>query len=163
MTETPSPDELSKTQKKHQAEELQKLGLRLTTLSREQRLPFALPEELEQAISLYQKISSHGAKRRQSQLIGKLMRRCDHEHIAATLAKIEAEQQGQTAALHQAEQWRDQLIHEPESLTHFIASTEVEDIQQLRQLIKKAQNDLKNNKNSGASRALFRFIKGCLK
>ena len=161
MEASPQND-ISKTKKKQQADDLQKLGIRLTQLSLAQRARFELPVALENAIVLYQKTVSNGAKRRQSQYIGKLMRACDHEGIAACFAIIEAEQQGQTATFHLAEQWRERLLNDEGGLTAFINEHSPEDIQKLRQLIKKAQQDNALGKNSGAKKQLFQLIKGSL-
>lgn len=157
-----SQDEISKTQKKRQADALKKLGLRLTQLSPALRGRFQLPAALEQAIESYQKTTSNGAKRRQSLYIGKLMRSCDSEKIMQIFASIEAEQQGHSARFHLAEQWRERLLNEEPALTEFIRNHHPSDVQKLRQLIKKAQQDKILVKNSGASKQLFQLIKGCL-
>ncbi|MCC5791442.1 MAG: DUF615 domain-containing protein [Legionellaceae bacterium] len=159
MVQEPSPEPVSKTRQKQQADALQKLGVKLSALSAAQRQKLALPARLEQALMEYQAIRSHGAKRRQSQLIGKLMRAADYERIAEGYAELMAEQQGQSQAFHLAEYWREQLISQPASLTAFIAQFSPTDIQALRQLIKKAQDDRRLEKNSGAAKALFRMIK----
>lgn len=159
MVDDISPDELpSKTQKKREAEAIQALGLTLCALSDEQRARFGLSERLEEAIRLYNRIAKHGAKRRQAQLVGKLMRAEDHEQIAALLAEIEEEQKAQSLHFHQVEQWRERLMNDADSLPIFIAEFKPESVQQLRQAIRKAQKDRDEQKNRGAYKALFRLL-----
>ncbi|AHE65661.1 ribosome biogenesis factor YjgA [Legionella oakridgensis] len=153
----------SKSQKKREAVALQKIGVKFIELSMEKLNALPLPEELKRAIVDAKSIRSHGAIRRQSQLIGKLMRTADSEAILAAYEQLLAEENAQTAAFHQLEYWRERLIHEGrEALTEFIENYPSADVQQLRQLIKKAVEEQKNEQHSGASKALFRYLRTCL-
>jgi ribosome-associated protein len=49
----------------------------------EQVAALALPERLEEAVAEGRRLTSFGAKRRQTQFIGKLMRKLDEESVAA--------------------------------------------------------------------------------
>lgn len=156
-------EQVSKSQKKREAEALQKIGSRLVALSSEvlDKIPLTAP--LRQAIEDAKTIKSHGATRRQAQLIGKLMRAANHEAITASYEEILSADSAQTAAFHELEIWRDRLISgNKETLTEFVQAHPTVDVQQLRQLIKKAAEDKTSEKNSGAARALFRFLKGKL-
>lgn len=64
----------SKSQKKREADAIQKLGVALISLKIEQINSMNLPQPLHQAIIAAKSLKSHGAVRRQEQLIGKLMR-----------------------------------------------------------------------------------------
>lgn len=151
---------ISKTQKKREAEILQKLGMELVELSEEKLALFPLNDNLLEAIRLAKTLTSHGAKRRQAQLIGKLMRSSDFEAIQAAWAQFIEANSAKTASFHEAEVWRDRLIDEDQQvLTEFIALYQPQDIQKLRQLVKKAKDDRKNQKNTGGAKALFRFIR----
>ena len=70
----------SKSQKKREAEALQKLGGELAKLAPDafERVT-GLPEDIRDAILEYRRLKSFGALRRQMQLIGKLMRRLDYD------------------------------------------------------------------------------------
>ena len=57
----------SKTKRKEQMHEIQKLGVELPTLSKDQLAKLALPDTLLDAIKLAQKITSNGAISRQRQ------------------------------------------------------------------------------------------------
>ena len=71
----------SKSQKKREADALRELGVALTSLRIDQLNNMQLPEALYLAIVGAKKITSHGALRRQGQLIGKLMRLADSDKI----------------------------------------------------------------------------------
>lgn len=73
----------SRTQRKNASLELQKLGEALLDLRSGPFDALPLPELLRDAIVEAKRLTSHGAKRRQLQYIGKLMRRLDEESIAA--------------------------------------------------------------------------------
>ena len=76
---------VSRTQLKLEAEKLQSLGLKLCDLSIAKLKALDLPPNLFEAILAMQKISSNGAKRRQSQYIGKLMRNFDATELNAIM------------------------------------------------------------------------------
>ena len=90
MTEK-KPGEInqSKSQHKKKALELQALGEKLTgfNLSDLDRLP--LPEKLKSAILEFKNLpNSHGAKKRQLQYIGKLMRYCEKSEIEQAILEL---------------------------------------------------------------------------
>ncbi|KTD14954.1 DUF615 domain-containing protein [Legionella israelensis] len=150
----------SKTQKKQEVERLQKLGVDMIKLSDGQLEQLLLPEVLKKAIIDARSIKSHGAKRRQAQLIGKLMRAADSEAIIAAYNELLAEGKAKTAAFHEAERWRERLLTEgSEALTEFIHHHHPDDIQHLRQLVKKAIDEQQKGKNTGASKTLFRYLR----
>ena len=78
----------SRTRKKNEARELQKLGERLLDLKKDQLDGIDLPDELREALAMGRKTTRHGAKRRQIQYIGKLMRGIDPEPIRNALRNI---------------------------------------------------------------------------
>src|SRR5689334_398161 len=83
--------EFSKTRRKKEMIALQELGEELLQLSNDRLKQMALPENLVEAIREYKRISSHGARNRQEQYIGKLMRDIDPEPIRQQLAVIRGE------------------------------------------------------------------------
>jgi len=76
----------SKTKKKQEMHELQRLGAALVELSAAHLERIALPEALAHAVREARRIRSHEGKRRQVQFIGRLMRELDPEPIRAQLA-----------------------------------------------------------------------------
>ena len=152
---------VSKSQKKREAEALQKLGVELIELPATVLKSLSLTEPLLLAILEAKRLKSHGAMRRQAQLIGKLMRDADCELIAQEFNLIKAEQQAKTSSFHAVEAWRDRLINQDNAaLTEFIATYPLVDTQVLRQLIRKAINEKARGQSLGASKALFRLLRG---
>src|SRR4051812_39089141 len=79
---------VSRSEKKRQVEALQKLGTALVDLPAAQLDALALPDALVAAVREAQRITSHEARRRQMQFIGKVMRKVDPEPVRAALAQI---------------------------------------------------------------------------
>jgi ribosome-associated protein len=73
----------SRTARKNESEELQRLGEQLLTLRPPRLAALALPERLQEAVAEGKRLTNFGAKRRQVQFIGKLMRKLDSESLAA--------------------------------------------------------------------------------
>ncbi len=156
-------EEISKSQKKREADALQKVGVQFIELSLQKLALLPLPDNLLKAIVDAKSIKSNGAKRRQAQLIGKLMRAADYEAILAAFDEMLAENEAVTVGFHEVELWRDKLIHNgKEALTEFINLYPTDDLQQLRHLIKKAIDDELKQKNTGAAKALFRFLRSLI-
>lgn len=156
-------DELiSKSQKKRDADQLQKLGAEFTALSPHLLDKLPLTPELRQAIDAAKKMTSHGAQRRQIQYIGKLMRNADLQEVCGVYEQIKEEAQGKTVNFHELEHWRDRLMHEgKEVITAFKDLYPHTDTQQLRHLIKKATAEHHTGTPAGAMKALFRFLRTC--
>ncbi|MBA2710919.1 MAG: DUF615 domain-containing protein [Tatlockia sp.] len=152
----------SKSQRKRDAAVLKTIGVDLVDLSEEKLDSLPLTPHLRQAIMAAKTIKSHGAKRRQAQLIGKLMRSADFEAILESYEAFLAEGSAQTVDFHELEIWRDRLINEgKDALTEFIQQHPAADVQLLRQHIKKAVDEKQSAKNIGAAKALFRFLRSC--
>jgi len=153
----------SKSQKKRDVIEMQKLGVDMIDLSESDLDQIPLPSTLKKAIIDAKTIKSHEARRRQEQLIGKLMRSADYHSISKAFNDLIAEQKGHTALFHEIEAWRIRLIEEEkEALSDFINHYQPNEIQQLRQLIKKVKKESQNQKNVGAAKALFRYLRSII-
>lgn len=154
-------DELkSKSQKKRDAEALKQIGVELVGLSLDKLDLLPLSGDLKQAIIEAKALKSHGAVKRQAQLIGKLMRSAEFDTIIAAYEELLAEDSSQTARFHEVEHWRERLLQDgKEALTAFIDAHPEIDVQLLRQLIKKAIDEQSKEKHTGASKALFRYLR----
>lgn len=150
---------MSKTQLKAQADALQALGVKLTTLPKDKLNKLALPEKLMEAIIESKRITANGAIRRQRQYIGGLMREIDVTHIVEQLEKWEGKNTAENAYFHQLERWRDRLIAEDNALPEFIALHPDTDTQQLRTLIRNARKEQGENKPPKSSRELFKRLR----
>lgn len=149
----------SKSQRKRDAEALQALGKALVELSKERLNTLALPDVLRAEVLEAKRITSHGAIRRQMQLIGKIMRDVDAEAIAEQLAVVRGESAAAKAAFHALEQWRERLIKDDLAVTDWLARHPTTDAQQMRQLIRNARREAAENKPPKSSRALFRMLR----
>ena len=74
--------------RKRASHELTRLGEELVSLRSEQVAALALPERLEDAVAEARRLTSFGAKRRQVQYIGKLMRQLDEAALAAVRSAV---------------------------------------------------------------------------
>jgi ribosome-associated protein len=140
--------DMSKTDHKKESDRLQTLGENLLTLNAGlmTRLieEHGLSEKLTDAVADAKRITNFEGRRRQMQFIGKLMRKLDEPTVAAIEAALEEQRKPSaqaTLALHQAEQWRDQLITDDNALTRWLAQDTAADVQHLRALIRQARKD----------------------
>lgn len=78
----------SKTRKKKAAEQLQKLGEFLVQMSESEVNRLDIPSELKNALSTARSLKKHGAKKRQLQYIGTLMREVDTEPLQDVMEKM---------------------------------------------------------------------------
>mgnify|MGYP000736416109 CR=1 FL=1 len=136
-------DEASRTDLKRESTELQKLGEDLLTLRASLFEALPLGEKLSDAVLEAKRITNFEGKRRQMQFIGKLMRKLDEPTLDAVrnaLAEQSSTPAAETAALHEAERWRDRLIADDDALGGWIETHPGTDAQQLRALVRQAQH-----------------------
>lgn len=161
--ETAGAEAPSKTARKKQAQALQDLGLALTQLPTEQRRAVDMPEDLREAIEDYVNTRSHGARRRQLQFVGKLLRQVDAAPLLAALERLESGGRADAERLHTIERWRDALINDDEALTRWLAEHPDSDVQRLRRLIRAARSEGAGQdaeqRQPKSARQLFRFIR----
>jgi ribosome-associated protein len=86
--EPPDTQGPSRTARKNESEQLQRIGERLITLRADVIAGLSLPERLQDAIVQAKRLTNFGAKRRQMQFIGKLMRQLDSEALDAVEAAL---------------------------------------------------------------------------
>lgn len=158
-TEFEDPDYVSKSQRKRDVEALQDMGAALVKLSTDRVKKLDLPENLRTAVLECQRITSHGALRRQMQYIGKLMRGLDAEPIAEQLAEVRGESNIAKARFHGLERWRTRLLEDDDALTEWLTAHPASDAQQLRQLIRNARKEAELGKPPKSSRELFRLLR----
>lgn len=152
--------EISRTRLKKEATALQKMGERLILLSDDQLERMALPARLLEAVQTVRKINSHGARRRQMQYIGSLMRSVDAEPIEQALLAIEQGAYGQAKAFHQIEGWRDRLVDGDDACFNDMLQTFPDaDRRRLGQLVRSARKEKEKNAPPKSARNLFRYLK----
>jgi ribosome-associated protein len=155
---TESTSRPSKTKKKEAMHELQDLGAELVELSVGQLKKIKLPENIYDAVRACQKITAHGARRRQIQYLGKLMRGTEDEPIRAGLALLRGESDAENARLHRLERTRQRLLDDEATLTDIAATWPGADLQHLRQLRRNALKEQESNKPPKNFRAIFQAL-----
>jgi len=149
----------SKTQRKREMEELQRIGVELVELNAGQLAQIDLPEQLLDAVREAQRIRDFEGRRRQMQYIGKLMREVDPEPIRARLKQWSGVARDHTALQHLAERWRRRLIDEDGALALFANEYPGSDLQRLRSLITSIERDKTAGRPPRNYRELFRIVR----
>lgn len=136
----------SKTDLKRESTELQVLGQALLDLRGKAFDALPIEERLRDAIKEARRITNFEGKRRQMQFVGKLMRQQQPDVLDAIRAALDEQDRpnaAATAALHEAEGWRDRLVADDDAFGAWIETHPATDTQQLRALIRQARKDHK--------------------
>lgn len=152
----------SRSQVRREALDVLALAERLVALTPSQLAKVPLDEQILDAVQLAQKISSHIAHKRQVHFLAKLMRKVDDlDPIRIAVDKPLEERRRETAQLHLIERWRERLIDEgDEALSAFLVDHPGADRQRLRQLVRQAHVERRENRAPAAQRAIFQLVKG---
>ncbi len=149
----------SKSQKKRESLALQDLGGELVALSSVQLARIDLPDALRLAVREAQRINSNGAKRRQMQYIGRLMREADPAPIQAALDAIKGVSAAAKAREQRLERLRARLMENEQGLADIAIAFASADLQQLRQLRRNALKEQELGKPPRAFREIFRLLR----
>lgn len=150
---------VSKSEMKRDMEQLQKLGEELVELTPNALSKIPLDDDMLAAIADAKRFKNE-ARRRQLQLIGKLMRQLDVEPIQTALDKLRNKHSQVTVMMKKLEQKRDNLIENGDAaLTELLTEYPDADRQRLRQLIRQAKKEKEQNKPSKAYREVFQILK----
>ncbi|MEI7456177.1 MAG: ribosome biogenesis factor YjgA [Nitrosomonadales bacterium] len=149
----------SKTKIKKQMHDLRDLGEELTELGKDQLTQLDIPESLRDAIKDMHRIKSFGAKRRQLQYIGKLMRDVEIDPIIAKLNTWKGTSQQHIGYMHQIERWRERLLEGDVALTELLAAYPDTDVQRLRTLIRNALKEREAGKPGKNFREIFQILR----
>lgn len=149
----------SRSAQKRDADYRKALGVKLTTLGADQLARLNLPERLSEALTEFGRLKARGAKKRQLQFIGGLMRDLDPAPVQSLIDELEGHSANERYVQHQSERWRDRLLAEPDALTEFIDTFPDIDRQQLRQHIDKARKAAPEPQHKRAMRELFRLLR----
>ena len=150
---------VSKSEIKRDAEALKRLGAELIELSKNSLDKIPLDDDLRAAIELAQKIKKEG-RRRQLQLIGKMLRSREEDPIRQALDKLKNRHNQQVALFHKLEVLRDRLVETgDDAMPDVLALYPDADRQQLRQMIRNAQKEKATNKPPKAFRQIFQYLR----
>lgn len=149
----------SKTKIKKQMHELRDLGEELTGLGKDQLAQLDIPESLRDAIREMGRMKSFGAKRRQIQYIGKLMRDIDPAPILAKLDTWKGVSKQHIGYMHQLERWRERLLESDTALTELLSAYPETDVQRLRTLIRNSLKEREAGKPAKNYREIFQVLR----
>ena len=154
----------SRSQNRRDALDVLELAETLAGLSAAQLARLPIPDELMPHIRETQRITSYGARKRQTAFLAKQMRKRDDAEIDAirdAMSKDGEAARRETAALHRVEALRDALLgfEGDAAMTELLAEHPHADRQHLRQLVRNAHEERKRNKPPRAFRELFRELK----
>jgi ribosome-associated protein len=163
---TPSSDEEeydnqpSKTRRKQEMHALQALGEQMVELNNDRLRQLDLPESLLIAVTEARRITARGARQRQMQYIGKLMRDVDPAPIQAKFDEWNGLNKEQIAKFHLIERWRDRLLADDQAISELAREYAAADIQKIRTLIRNAHKEQAAGQPPKSSHALFRELRG---
>ena len=154
----------SKTMKKKEAEDLQRLGLELNQLSVPQLERIDIPEKLKAALIEGKSITSNIAARRHRQFIGALMREVDPESIRQALLYAEEQLPVESEAEKTARIWIERLLTgSHEEMEALLCSLPGLERQRLRQLVRNIKKEKPGTKNSKSRKTLEQLIMSGIK
>ena len=150
---------VSKSEIKRDAEELKRLGVELVELGKNALDKIPLDADLRAAIELAQRIKMEG-RRRQLQLIGKMLRQRDVDPIRQALDKLKNRHNQQVAVFHKLEQLRDRMVDgSDEAIEEVMNLWPDADRQQLRSLVRNARKEKAGNKPPKSARQIFQYLR----
>ena len=145
--DAPPEEGPSRSARKRASDELQALGEQVAALPAGTIAGLPLPERVADALVEAKRLKSFGARRRQAQYVGKLMRRLDADVLLAVRAAVSATQAPsaeRSALLHRAEQIRDALLDSDAEVERWLAQAPElagVDASRLRALMREARRD----------------------
>lgn len=160
----PEYERPNKSEQKREAQAFLDLGKKLETLSEQQWNDIALPEHVIEVLQTLKTMPQKAAKKRHFKLLAKYLRDID---VHAALVEVESIEQVKAKVnleFHRVERWRDRLLSEGEpALTTFLAEYSGVNVQQLRQLIRNANQETNKNKPPKSAKLLFKLLREWVK
>lgn len=150
----------SKTQIKDEMLALQAIGQTLLKLPDSVYKTFPIPEDLDEAVKTYKRISSNNAKKRQMQYIGRIMRGLDAQPIIDAITNHEQGNRKKGLVFQELEKIRGQLIEGQQDAVDVVLERYPDcERQKLMQLVRAAQKEAVLAKSNTAFKKLFSFLK----
>lgn len=154
-------DEKSKSQVKRELLALRALGVTLIALPMKDLEKLELPERVYDSVVKAQSMT-HGALKRETGFIGRLIADEDYEAITTNVAKLKQVHQGDVRQFHQLEQWRDDLLAGDASIMTLLHQQFSDfDGQYVRQLVRNSAKEASQTKGPKSSRLLFKYLQEC--
>jgi len=153
-------DWVSKTQRKRECDEMLELGEKMITLNKEELSQINMDDELRSAIEEAQRIKSNSALKRQKHFIAKIMRGLDDETLPAQVERVLHKHDIYNADFKRMEKWRNIIIENgDQGINDFLNEYPHADRSHLRQLLRNAAKEKKNNNPPIAYRQIFKYIR----
>lgn len=149
----------SKSRRKRDMHELQDMGSALVDLSAEHLARIDMPDALRNAVQEARRITSHEARRRQMQYIGRLMRDADAAPIREALDAESGASAAENARLHRLERLRERLLEDEAVIAEIAAGFPAADLQRLRALRRNTLKERELGKPPRSFRELFRALR----
>ena len=166
MAKKPQPEEeiiyVSKSELKRDAMEFHDLGVEMANLSKKQREKLPLSNELVQAMNLADKLrEKKDAYRRHLNYIAKTLRSTANvDEINQAMAVITNKNNQKDVIINQIEQIRDELISDGDArLNPLLDEYPSLERQRMRQLIRQAAKEVKQEKPGKNHKELFQILK----
>lgn len=149
----------SKSQLKREMHALRDLGKELVSLSPARLEKIPLTEKIVTAVVAARRFK-RGALVRQLQYIARLLHEeGDEQAIIKALDTASQPHRQQVQHMHQAEQWRDNLLTAEQKIFDDLLATYPQcDRQYLRQLIRNAAKERAQNKPAKSARLLYQYL-----
>lgn len=152
----------SKTRRKAEMHALQDLGEALVRLTPARLDTLALPEKLADAVAEARSITKWGARRRQMQFIGRLMRDIDPQPIQASLDEWAGAPTAEKTRLAHVERWRTRLLNDDGALDLLCAEKSAADRERIAELVARVRDEHAHAQPPHAYRELFRTLNALL-
>ena len=152
--------EISKSQRKRDAQELVNLAKTMIAMTENRFKKLPLDEDLRSELEFARSIKAHGARKRQLMTVGKMLRLRDNEDLLDAVNNVDQKNRQANARFHLIETWRDQLIEGSDQvLTELLEHVPGANVQSLSQLICNAKKETQLGKPPSASRKLFKLLR----
>jgi ribosome-associated protein len=150
----------SKSRRKRDMTKLQRLGEALLDFDERSLTQLGIPEGLRDAVRAARRMTAHGARRRQLQYIGKLMRSVDSALIEAAIHARRHQQLARSREFHRLEELRDALLAGDDAgIAAVLVQFPRADRQHLRRLARNARREQAAHQPPQAARRLFRYLR----
>ena len=155
--------ELSRSARRRASLDVLKVAQTLASLSDAQLARIPLDAELLAEVRRTRGVTQQIARKRQTQFLAKQLRKLHDAGLGAIRAALHNDRERARAdavALHRVEAWRDRLIAGGDAaLTEFLRQFPGAGSQQLRRLVRQAQDEREGARPPHAQRELFRLLR----
>lgn len=160
MTEFEDDDWISKSQRKRDCDNVLELGEKMIALNKEELAQIEMDSSLRHALEEAQRITSHGALKRQKHFIAKILRGLNDETLETQVSRVLHKHDIYNAEFKRMEKWRDTMLDAgDQGINEFIEHYPQADRHHLRQLVRNAKKEQLNNKPATSYRQIFKYIR----